>query len=58
MNLEEIDFGADGLVPAVVTDADGGAVLMLGYVNRESLEKTIETRRSAFLVAQPSKALA
>ena len=33
----------NGLVPAVVQDADSGEVLMLGYMNKESLEKTIKT---------------
>ncbi len=34
-----------GLLPAVVQDADGGAVLMLGYMNREALAATRETGR-------------
>ena len=33
----------NGLVPAVVQDVDSGEVLMLGYMNKESLEKTIKT---------------
>lgn len=33
----------DGLVPAVVQDDRTGVVLMLGYMNREALEKTLET---------------
>ncbi len=32
----------DGLLPAVVQDAGDGAVLMLGYMNRESLARTLE----------------
>ena len=39
-----VDFEkGNGLVPAVVQDADSGEVLMLGYMNQESLEKTIKT---------------
>ena len=39
-----VDFEkGNGLVPAVVQDADSGEVLMLGYMNKESLEKTIKT---------------
>lgn len=34
---------SDGLVPAVVQDARTGLVLMLGYMNQEALEKTLET---------------
>ncbi|WP_255194848.1 phosphoribosyl-AMP cyclohydrolase [Halorarius litoreus] len=39
----DVDFGDDGLVPAVTQDADSGTVLMLAYVNREALEATRET---------------
>jgi len=38
-----VRFGADGLVPAIVQDAHTGDVLMLGYMNEESLNKTLET---------------
>ena len=39
-----VDFEkGNGLVPAVVQDVDSGEVLMLGYMNQESLEKTIKT---------------
>lgn len=39
----DIDFGEDGLVPAVAQDADSGAVLMLAYVDAEALAATRET---------------
>ncbi len=38
----------NGLVPAVVQDADTDAVLMLGYMNREALQKTRRTKRVHF----------
>ena len=39
-----VDFAkADGLVPVVIQDDDSGDVLMLGYMNEESLHLTIET---------------
>ncbi|MCC7366341.1 MAG: phosphoribosyl-AMP cyclohydrolase [Dehalococcoidia bacterium] len=41
-------FDDAGLVPAVVQDADSGAVLMLGYMNRESIARTFETGRVTF----------
>ncbi|HWP96717.1 MAG TPA: bifunctional phosphoribosyl-AMP cyclohydrolase/phosphoribosyl-ATP diphosphatase HisIE [Syntrophomonadaceae bacterium] len=41
--LEEIRFDAQGLVPAIIQDAVSGRVLMLAYMNRESLEKTLES---------------
>lgn len=40
--LEEIDWNADGLVPAVAQDAESGDVLMLAWMNRESLARTLE----------------
>ena len=36
-------FDQDGLIACVTTDAKSGEVLMLGYMNREALEKTILT---------------
>jgi phosphoribosyl-AMP cyclohydrolase len=36
-------FGADGLVTAVVTDAKSGDVLMVAHMNAEALAKTIES---------------
>ncbi len=36
-------FDADGLIPVVTTSVKTGEVLMLGYMNQEALEKTIET---------------
>lgn len=36
-------FDSDGLIACVTTDADSGEVLMLGYMNREALERTILT---------------
>lgn len=39
----ELDFEKmNGLLPAVVQDSRGGEVLMVGFMNREAFEKTIE----------------
>ncbi|WP_281194337.1 phosphoribosyl-AMP cyclohydrolase [Halorubrum sp. F4] len=38
-----VDFGEDGLVPAIAQDAEDGEVLMLAYVSPEALERTRET---------------
>jgi phosphoribosyl-AMP cyclohydrolase len=43
-----VRFGPDGLVPAVVVDADDGAVLMLAWMNRDSLERSLATGRTVF----------
>jgi phosphoribosyl-ATP pyrophosphohydrolase/phosphoribosyl-AMP cyclohydrolase len=48
-DVDKVDFGkAGGLVPAIVQDADSGAVLMLAYMNREALEQTLARRRAVF----------
>ncbi len=36
-------YGPDGLIPAAATDASDGRLLMVAYMNEESLNKTIET---------------
>ncbi|OYR58009.1 phosphoribosyl-AMP cyclohydrolase [Halorubrum halodurans] len=38
-----VEFGEDGLVPAIAQDAEDGEVLMLAYVSPEALERTRET---------------
>lgn len=45
MNMRELDFEkyADGLIPAIVQDARTEKVLMLGFMNREALNRTIDT---------------
>ncbi|MCC4243359.1 phosphoribosyl-AMP cyclohydrolase [Stappia indica] len=42
-NVFQPKFDADGLIACVVTDADDGTVLMVGYMNAEALARTIET---------------
>lgn len=45
----DIDFKKmGGLVPAIVQDANTKTVLMLGYMNEEALQKTIETKKVTF----------
>ena len=41
-------FKGDGLVPAIIQDVRSGRVLMLGYMNQEALEKTIESGKVHF----------
>jgi phosphoribosyl-AMP cyclohydrolase len=41
--LKAVAFNADGLVPAIAQDAKSGAVLMLAWMNRDALEKTLTT---------------
>ena len=47
--IGKVDFGkGDGLVPAIVQDADTGAVLMMAYMNREAVEQTLARKRAVF----------
>jgi phosphoribosyl-AMP cyclohydrolase len=43
-----VDFGADGLVPAVAQDAATGEVLMLAYASPEAVARTVETGRAHY----------
>jgi phosphoribosyl-AMP cyclohydrolase len=46
---EVLDFDKQGgLITAIVQDAKTGRVLMVGYMNREAFEKTLETGRVTF----------
>src|SRR6201990_1665578 len=48
-DIDSLDFEkSDGLLPAVVQHADTGAVLMVGYMNREALRETLSRRHVIF----------
>ena len=46
--LEKIKFNQDGLIPAILQDIDSNEVLMLAYMNKEALQKTLETGKATF----------
>ena len=46
--LDQIKYDANGLVPAIVQEQGTGRVLMMAWMNKESLKKTIETRQTWF----------
>ena len=49
INPDDIDFAkGEGLVPAIVQDAETSQVLMLGYMNRSAVEVTIEENSVTF----------
>ena len=45
-----IDFSksAHGLIPAIIQDSETKSVLMLGYMNAESYQKTLDTQKVTF----------
>jgi len=49
IDVTKVDWGkGNGLLPAIVQDAGDGAVLMLGYMNREALAETLASGRVTF----------
>ena len=48
MNINELKYNEKGLIPAIVTDARTGKVLMLAYMNQESLEITLKEEKTCF----------
>ena len=46
--LAEIKFGADGLVPAIAQQHDTGEVLMVAWMNRESVRISLEEGRACY----------
>lgn len=47
-NLARLKFNEAGLIPAIVQDRLTGEVRMMAWMNRQSLDKTLETRKATF----------
>ena len=46
--FDQLKFDTNGLIPAIVQEATTGRVLMMAWMNRASLEKTIATGKTHF----------
>ena len=46
--FDHLKFNRDGLIPAIIQDQRSGRVLMMAWMNRASIEKTLETSRTWF----------
>ncbi len=46
--IEQLKFNEHGLIPTIVQDADTGEVLMMAWMNREALQRTIETGKATY----------
>lgn len=46
--LDQLKFNADGLLPAIIQEEKSGRVLMLAWMNRIAIEKTIELGKTVF----------
>jgi phosphoribosyl-AMP cyclohydrolase len=48
MISETLKYDDTGLIAAVIQDAENGEVLMVGYMNREAVDRTLATGRATF----------
>ncbi len=46
--LDQLKFDDKGLIPAIIQDAENGEILMFAFMNRESVEKTLETKLATY----------
>lgn len=46
--LDDLKYDGNGLIPAIVIDADNGDVLMMAYMNKTSLEESLRTGKTHF----------
>ncbi len=46
--MEDVAWNSDGLVPAIAQDAESGRVLMMAWMNRESLALTAQTGKAVY----------
>ena len=53
--LEGLKFDGTGLIPAIVQDEASGEVLMMAWMNRESLDKTVATGKTHFFSRSRNK---
>jgi phosphoribosyl-AMP cyclohydrolase len=43
--IQKLKFGKDGLIPAIAQDVDTNEVVMVAYMNEESLKRTLKERK-------------
>ncbi len=46
--IDELKFDERGLIPVIVQDYENGDVLMLAYMNKETLHQTLETGKATY----------
>jgi len=46
--IENLKFNGDGLIPAIIQEQSTGRVLMMAWMNRESIQKTVELGKTVF----------
>ena len=53
--LQGLKFDSNGLIPAIVQDSESGEVLMMAWMNKEALEKTVSTGKTHFFSRSRNK---
>ena len=46
--LDQLKFNSDGLIPAIIQEQSTGRVLMMAWMNRESIRRTLELGKTVF----------
>jgi len=46
--MRQVKFDRKGLIPAIVQDVDSGEILMVAYMNRQALERTLAAKKTHF----------
>jgi phosphoribosyl-AMP cyclohydrolase len=53
--LANLKYDSNGLIPAIIQDAGTGEILMMAWMNRDSLQKTVETGKTHFFSRSRNK---
>ncbi len=53
--LDTLKWDAQGLIPAIAQEQSSGDVLMMGWMNREALQKTVELGRAVYFSRSRNK---
>ncbi len=53
--MTDFKFNSDGLIPAIIQDADNGEVLMLAYMDKVALERTLKEKKTVFFSRSRNK---
>ena len=48
MDVDKLKYDEKGLIPAIIQEESTGQVLMMAYMNKESLQKTLEEGKTCF----------
>lgn len=48
MDLKKLKYDSQGLVPAIIQDVENNEILMVAYMNEDSIKKTMETGKTHF----------